>query len=234
MSWWAVGAAVASAVVKGYNEHKTAKKQDKAAAQSILKQAEYQREANQRMTEQLDTLEQSTPDDEFQTRSSQIRDQLRKKQTMALSGISTTGGGDAVTELAGEAGGTAVGYGDFINEALSGIDAPMLQRQGESFDRADVEGHLNRLRRNSAQEDNLLRLKQASIRPNPLLSLISTGLSAYSGARGFGGSTMAGSGTSTPVNPSIAASSSAQMPWNSAFQVPNKRGTGVGMYLGGP
>lgn len=194
MSWVAVGAAVASALVGGYNQAKTAKKQDRFAAEGIRKQAEEQRKANAKMNEQLDTLEKSKPDDEFLSRSSAIRDQLRRKQALGLSGITNTGGGDAVTSMAEAGRGKAIDYGDFINEAVSGIDAPALQRQGESFLFGDTESALNRSRRDSAQTDYLTRLKVQGVRPNPLLSMLSTGLSAYSqgAAGGFGGKTMAG------------------------------------------
>jgi len=195
MSWVAVGVAVASAAVSQYNTAKTAKRQDRNAAAGIAEQSRLQREANARTDQQIDDLAQSGPEDEFRTRSGQIRDQQRRKQGMALAGITNTGGGDAVTQMAEAAGGQAVGYGDDINEWLSGMAAPGLQRQGEAFQRADVESSLNSLRRDSAQQDYLTKLKASGIRRNPWLDMLSTGLSAYSGAKGFGGgSTMAGAG----------------------------------------
>lgn len=193
MSWWAVGAAVASAVVSQYNAAKTQKKRNQATMASLEEQARNQRKAAASVNENLDKLEQSSSQDEYQGRASQIRNQLRQKQAMALAGIQNTGGSEAVTEMAAAARPTAVGYGDDINRWISGIDAPMLQRQGEAWDRQNVENRLNVLRRNSAQEDALLRLKLAGIRENPWLSMLSQGLSAYSGAKGFGGgNTMSG------------------------------------------
>lgn len=206
MSWFAVGAAVASAAVSGYNQYKTAKKQDKYAAQGIAKQGEIQRKANAKTNEQLDVLEGSNADDEYGTRYGQIQDQLRKKAQFALAGIQNTGGGDAVTSMAEAGRGKAVDYGDFINQAVSGIDAPTLQRQGERFMYGDTESALNSLRRDSAQQDYLTRLRIQGVKPNPLLSMLSTGLSAYAGAAG-GGGTMAGSGGSN-----AAVSGSTMMP----------------------
>lgn len=193
MSWFAVGAAVASAVLQQYNANKVAKKQNQATVASLLEQQKLQREANQRINENIDQLAQSDPQDEYEGRSSDIRNQLRRQQSMALAGIQNTGGGEAVTEMANAAKPMAVGYGDDINRWISGIDAPMLQRQGEQFDRADVQSKLDFLRRNSAQEHNLLQLKLAGIRENPWLNMLSQGLSAYAGAKGFGGgNTMSG------------------------------------------
>jgi len=195
MSWWAVGAAVASAVVSQYNANKVQKKRNQATVASIEEQAKNQRQAAQAVNQNLDTLTASTPEDEYRGRESAIRNQLRQKQAMALAGIQNTGGGEAVTSMADAAKPQAIGYGDDINRWISGIDAPMLQRQGEAFDRQNVENRLNVLRRNSAQEDALLRLKLAGIRENPWLSMLSQGLSAYAGAKGFGGgNTMSGGG----------------------------------------
>lgn len=241
MAWPLIVAAIAAAALQKANTTRTARRQDEAAAASIRNQAEFQRQANARNSEQLDKLEASGPEDEFATRSSQIRDQLRRKQSMALAGIQNTGGGDAVTALGDEASGTAIDYGDFINESFSGIDAPVLQRQGEAFDRADTESFLNTLRRNSAQEDYLLRLKQAGIRDNPLMSMASTALSAYAGSGGFGqfgggaqgGQSLANLGGQTPQQfyapPALGPSAPATMftPFNT------RRGTGIGMNLGG-
>lgn len=201
MSWVAVGVAVASAAVQQYNQHQTAKKADKIAAQGIAEQAKLQREANTKLNDQLDVLETSTPEEEYQSRSGQIRDQLRRKQAIGLAGIQNTGGGDAVTTMAEAGRGKAVDYGDFINAAVSGMDAPKLQRQGENFMFADTNSALNIVRRNSAQEDFMTRLRMNGVRQNPWLSMLSAGLSAYAGgaAGGFGGGkTMAGSGTAVP------------------------------------
>jgi hypothetical protein len=195
MSWFAVGAAVASAVISQRNKNQTAKKQDKAAAAGIFEQARLQREANARTNEELAKLENSTPQDEIAGRSGQIRDQLRRKQQLAMAGIQNTGGGGAVTGMAANAKTQARGYGDNINEWLSGMAGPVLQRQGEAFDRADTDSSLNRIKRDSAQQDYLTRLRIQGIRPSPLLDMLSTGLSAYSGAKGFGGGSTTGGGS---------------------------------------
>ena len=195
MSWWAVGTAVASAVVQQYNQAQTAKKQDRIAARNIKDQAELQRQANARLNDQLTTLETSTPDDEYAQRSSDIRKQLRLKQAMGLAGIQNAGGGEAITSAAEEGRGKAIDYGDFINSAVSAMDAPVLQRQGERFMMADTESNLNKIRRNSAQRDALMRLRMAGVRDNPWLTMLAQGLSAYSGAAA--GGAFSGGGTSS-------------------------------------
>lgn len=200
MSWLSVGAAIASAVFSNYNAQQVAKKQNRAATASIMAQEALSRKASQEVNKNIDELEKSTPEDEFQGRAGDIRAQLRAKQAMALAGLPDANWSDAYKSMAGAAAPTAIGYGDDINTWLSGIDAPMLQRQGEAFSRADVESALRGLRRDSAAENTLLNMRLANIRRNPWLDMLSTGLSAYAGTKGFGGNTMAGSaGQGVPV-----------------------------------
>ena len=231
MSWWAVGAAVASAVVSQYNAAQTEKKRGRAVAESIATQRKYQDEANARMSKQLAELETSTPDDEKAALQGDIRKQLRQKQAMALAGLQGGGvGSDDAEAYAQQAMPVATGYGDFINEQVSGMDAPLYQRQGEAFERADVGALNDFMRRNSAQEDNLLRLRMAGIRDNPWLSMLSQGLSAYSGAKGFGGgNTMSGGVSGATTNPMISATSSQTLPgmvpdYSSIYGQPGKYG----------
>jgi hypothetical protein len=241
MAFPLIAAAIAAAAIQKANQARTARRQDQAAADSLRRQAEFQRQANLRTDEQLRNLEESGPEEEFRQRSGDIRTQLRRKQNLALAGLQQSGSGsDAFNSMAEAAGGTAVNYGDDINRWLSGIDAAGLQRQGEAFERADVGSALNSLRRNSAQEENLLRLRQAGIRDNPLLSLLSTGLGAYAMSGGLGGNTMAGSagasglgafGNTSPQD-FFAASAGANMPFN-VFPTPGRRLSGIGMNLGG-
>lgn len=190
---WAITAVVAAAAIQQYNQAQTAKKQDRAALAGLQEQRKFQEQANARMNQQLQELETSSPEDERNTLQSQIRQQLRAKQAQGLAGINATGGGDDVTMYAGQAAPTAVEYGDFIGGNVAAIDSPLYQRQKEGFERADVGSKLDTLRRHSAQEDALTRMKIAGIRDNPWLSLLSSGLSAY-GTSGMSGGTMFGGG----------------------------------------
>lgn len=192
---WAVTAIVASVVIQQYNQSQTAKKQNKAAMAGLAEQRKFQEQANARANQELDKLSKSTPDDEYDTRSSQIREQLRRKNQMAMAGLQATGGGDAVTSMVNAAKPTATAYGDTINKYLSGIDAPLLQRQGEAFSRADMNSFINVMRRNSAQEAALTNAKIASIRDNPWLSMISKGLGAWGSSGLMSGGSTAGSST---------------------------------------
>ena len=235
--WLQLAAAVAAALAQNYNQAQVAKKQNRAAVASIMRQQEEQRRANQAVNENIDQLEKSTPDDEYATRSSQIRNQLRQKQAMALAGIQNYGGGDAVTSMADAAKLASTGYGDQIGNWLSGIDAPILQRQGEAFERGDMGSRLDVLRRNSAQEANLLRMRMAGIRENPWLNMLSAGLSAYAGSGvgggGSSGQAMAHLGGQTPQD-FYAYMPYANMPASIFTPIDtSRRASGIGMSFGG-
>ena len=187
--------ALGSAWVSNLNANRTARKQNEAAMAGLMRQKEFEDQARQRFNKQLQDLEQSTPDEERKTLASQIRQQLRNRQALALSGIQPTGGSDAVTMYAGEAEPVAVDYGDFIGNTMAAVDAPLYQRQGESFDRADVGNLIRTMGRHSSTEDYLTRLKIAGIRPNPWLNMLAAGLGAYgtSGAGMFNPTATSGS-----------------------------------------
>lgn len=236
---WAVVAVVAAAVIQQYNQSQTAKKKDRAALAGLEQQRKFQESANARMNQQLQELEQSTPDDERDTLQSQIRQQMRAKQSQALAGIQPTGGGEDVSMYAEEAAPTAVGYGDFIGGNIAAIDSPLYQRQKEGFTRADVGSHIDTMRRHSAQEDALTRMKIAGIRDNPWLSLLSTGLSAY-GTSGLSGGSMFGSGGGGQAQTGLGGMTPqtfySDMPMNNMWvygQPTGRRASGIGMYLGG-
>lgn len=180
-----IAAAIASALLQGYNQYRTARKQDQAAAASLARQRTLQEQANARMAQQLKELEQSTPEEERRVLEGQIRKQLRARQAQALAGLRSDVGSEDAAEYAGTAGTTAVNYGDFINDVLSRMDAPLNQRREEGYRRADVNSFLNYLRRNSAQEHNLLELQLRGIRPNPLLTMASQALGAYASSGAF-------------------------------------------------
>jgi hypothetical protein len=175
-----IALAVASAGVTAYNQRQTAKKQDRAALEGLKRQRGFEQESMRNIMDQVNRLEGSSPEEELASRSSLIRDHLRRKQANAVGILQATGGGDAVSQAVEDATGGTIDYGDFITNALAGVDAPLMQRQGEDFDRADVSSLVNFMRRNSAAEDALTRMQIAGIRPNLGLQMLAAGLQGAS------------------------------------------------------
>jgi len=223
--------AVVAAGATYANQRQVAKKQDNIAYQDLLKQQREQRKADSQIEATVRKLEGSTSADEKASRVGLTQQQLRLKQQQGLAGITNTGGGDAVTDKAEAAKLDAAGYGGLMNNLFSGIDAANLQRQGEGFDYGDLGDSLGLVRRNSAQDTNIARLRMQGVQPNPWLTMGAAAASAYGGS--YGGSAPKSMAGSSGTNPMIANASSAQMPWNSPdYSIYGRRGSGIGMDLG--
>lgn len=197
----ALALAIGSALVGGYNTSKTAKKQDRIAAQGIRDQAEQQRKANARMNETLKTFEESDAgsiEDELSSRYSQA---MLQKRGQALAGVN--GVGDAGEEWADSGIASTLARSGLFGDLAAGIDAPIDQRQAEGIERTDLGSDLGVYGRNSNAIDYLTRLRSAGVQRNPWLDILSAGMSGFAGAAGSGfggksGATIAGSGGQTP------------------------------------
>ena len=195
-----IALAVAGAGVSAYNTQKTAKKQDRTAAEGIRKQGEIQREANKRLNESLMFFEKSGPDDIREDYSAGFQKQMRLKQALALAGLEQEGAGSRdADKMAQQAGGTALDYGDFLEGVFSRIDAPGEQRRREGEERTDLGSDLSVHGRQSRGEDYLTRLKVQSIMRNPWLDILAAGLSGAGGGMAAGGSMAAGAATTAPM-----------------------------------
>jgi len=179
------------------NTNRTARKRDEANAEGIRRQAEEQRLANAKINETLDFFEKSGPDDIRESLSSRFKRQLALKKQDAFSGFETAGGSsDAFKALVADRKGDISGQADVLQGLFADIDAPSEQRLLEGFERGDLGSDLSVTKRNSRAEDFLTRLRVASIRRNPLLDLLSAGLSGAGQGAAFGGKTPI-----TPITP---------------------------------
>jgi len=214
-----VALAVGSAIVGGVNTARTAKKQDAAQAEGIRRQAQEQREANARLNQTLTKFEDSDSGDIRDSLMNRFANQLRLKQAQALAGVNTAGetsnaarelisrGSNAVTSRAGD-------FGDLFAR----IDAPSDQRALEGIERTRLNSDLSVFGRNSAAEDFLTRLRLANVRRNPLLDILSSGLSGASAGTSLGrGSGFGFSSTPRSVPVLISNTSGATLPGLSNF-----------------
>lgn len=205
--------------VQQINTRRTAKKQDKATAVGIQRQAEEQRKANARLNETLKFFEESESGDIRESLSRRYTDQLRLKQAQGLSGFDT--GGDSSDAFKGRVAkrtGEVVDQADVLQGLFSRIDAPGDQRLQEGFERGDLGSDLSVFNRNSAAEDFLTRLRVAGIQRSPWMDMLAAGMSGAAGGMAGGapfnpaltGATIAGSGSKSPqtfFNPALSRSS---------------------------
>jgi hypothetical protein len=157
---------------QAYNSYDTAKDQDAEAAAGIRSQANYQREADARLNEEIGALERSTPEGASQSALEQYMTQLQRTRAQAQG--SNPGVPGASNEFVNDtaAANKSVGnYGDRLAGIMSRISAPDRQRQAETtgFNRAagDVQG----IGRNANGSAFLSELRSRGIRNNPWVDL---------------------------------------------------------------
>lgn len=161
--------AALSAGAQAYNTKQTADRQEDVALAGLDRQRLKQREADQRLNEELRQLESSSPEDERAQSLEQFMQALRSSASQRggsgdVPGASGRYAEDAVTSRAG-----IQNYGDKLSGILSRIRGGVGQRQNESigFNRAGSD--VDAVRRASQGEDYLTRLKMGATVRDPWL-----------------------------------------------------------------
>lgn len=164
-----------------YNTSQTAKKQDQAAALGVQQQAENQREADQKVNQQLDELATSNADDERQASMDQYLTQLRKTRSQANASVPAVAGASErytqdVADRTAESDATATRVADL----MSRIDAPAYQRLNEGQQFGRLESDINQIKRNAEGDDFLTQLRVKNINRNPWIDALSGAAQGYS------------------------------------------------------
>lgn len=185
MTWASTIAAVVGAATTGVASSQALKRQDKEAAQGILRSQALARQGNTRVNQEIAKVKASNPDAE---RAAATSDYLTALQKAGL-----TSGGPALASPTGAASGR---FAQDVSSArassgadarglagiLAQIDAPELQRTREAQSRASTASDLEELNRQATADQFLTRLRASAIQPNPLLTGIGQGISAFGSA----------------------------------------------------
>lgn len=201
---WAITAMLVSAALNQYNTNRTAKKQDRVAAEGIRKNERTRQEANARLNRTIDMTAKSRPDDERSNANQQYLDVVRQQLSRAQGGLNAQGVSDQYAELAAPAATGVADYGTVLSGLLSRMDAPALQRQGEANSFGDLGMDLSVLSGNVGQDDFLTRLKMNNVRRNPWLDLAAGVAQGYAsgvskGAGGLSGASVANTPSYVPI-----------------------------------
>ena len=199
--------AAAAAGTQYYNTQKTAQRQDDAMAAQLRQQGKRQQDADAKVNELIAKTAASNPDAEKNDILGKYMQQMQVTGGNATNGLAQVGAtSDAYKQSANNA---ALGIGDYgkhVAGLLSRMDAPAMQRNDERLDAARFESDLNRIKRFSAGDDFLAKLKYDQIRRNPYLDLASGLMSGAAGAMGGGwgtGSTQGASAAATGIGGSF-------------------------------
>lgn len=187
-----------------YNQDRALRKQDRAAAEGLRRQAEMQRQASGRAMQHIGEFAQSSPAAEQRQSADAYMNAIRAARP-STEGSLQAGPGAAPARFAED---VSAGRDLLATEGagrasrMATIDAPMLQRlrEGQQFNTAATD--IGELERRSQAEDFLTRLRVSGIRPNPWVG------AASSIARGVGGAMAlmpAGAAAGTPVTAAAAA-----------------------------
>jgi hypothetical protein len=170
-----------------YNQRRTEKKQDQQLASSIRNQSAKQREADARVSKEVEDLEKSTSRDE---RNKALDDYMR---TIALGKKKAESGLDpdiGSATFQADAQGAREGMAEYAGRTadfMAREDAPRMQRQGEAFGFGKLATDIGMIGRESRGDAFIDEMRMRMIRMNPW---IQAGGSLLQGA----GSTMLGGG----------------------------------------
>lgn len=155
-----------SAGASAYNTRQVAKDQDQAAAAGIRMQAERQREADERVSQEVSAMEQSSPEASRKQATDAFLGQLRRTRGQAVAG-GPAGASERYTQDLQSASGDVESYGAETADTLGRINAPGLQRQAEGQGFARLSSDLGTIGRNAGGDAFLNQLRLGSIRRNP-------------------------------------------------------------------
>lgn len=173
-----------SAGAGAYNADRTAKRQSEQATRGILQQQSRQREATNRVNQQIGEIGQSSPEDERAKATDDYLAQLRNNRAQTQ-GPSTLGGSDRFQRDAASAAADIQNYGQNQADILARITAPSEQRRGEGYSIGRAGTDIGMIGNFASGDDFLNRLRMSQIRRNPWIDAASQVGMSY--ARGRAG-----------------------------------------------
>lgn len=194
---------IISAVSSGaqfLNQRAAQRKQDRILARGVERQQALDREAQARLNQQLGELERSGPEAERRQAQERFMQQLQRTRGAAASGLPTVPGASNryTADVEAAESGSAAEAADLAG-IMSRIDAPTLQRLGETAATGRTGAALREIGDRSRGDQFVTELRARSVQPNPWVSLASKAGQAYSmwlagqpGAAGTGAEAVAG------------------------------------------
>lgn len=186
-NWGDVAAQALLSAIPAIEQSRTISRQRDAAMQGMLAQEQHQRRADQRVMQELQARAASNPEQQRAEANEGYAQAIARARANA-GAPGTPGASRRYNEDAAAVEGENAGFARHIAGLLSSIDAPARQREleAQSQQRAGVD--LDRIRRDSAADDWLMRFRQQNRTANPWAPLISAlgsaALQGRSGGRG--------------------------------------------------
>lgn len=199
----ALALAAAAAGAQYYNTQSTARKQDNSLAMQIRNQGDKQRQADERVGEEVEKMQGSTAEASRREALDGYIAALRKGKGTLESGLTGGFGSDAFRSDSAQAANDVNYYGQRTAGLMSRIDAPAMQRQGEAFGYGRLATDLGLIGREARGQNFLDELRLRAIRRNPNIDLFSSLASAASGAVAGGAGAAGANAGGQAMNQSI-------------------------------
>jgi hypothetical protein len=184
--WIPAALAAAGTGVDMYNTKRTTDRRDDIALAGLKKQGVHQRNADARITQELDAMEASSPEDERKASLDQYLTQLRSARATAQGPQGGPGGGrfkeDSRTAKAG-----IDNFGQRVAGTVSRIGAAGKQRQGERVSAGRMAADVGGIGRNASGDAAVNRMKIDSVQLDPWLQGLGAVLKAAGMAYGVSG-----------------------------------------------
>jgi TolA-binding protein len=187
--------------VSMYNTNKTLHRQDQQAAQGIRQQSKRQQEANAKVNELIQKTKGSNAEGDKTAALQQYMQQLGVSRGGAEAGLGdVSGASGAFANATNDARSGVADYGSQVAGLMSRIDAPMRQRDRENDWRNNFSSDIERIKRFSAGDDFLNKLKLNKIQRNPWLDVASSVIGAAGSglASGYSGGSAGAMVTGAP------------------------------------
>lgn len=167
-------------------------RQEREAAQGILRQSALNREADTRVAQTTQQIAASNPDAERNAKRATYTDALRKSLGLRSGAVPVNGAvSDRYAQEASDTQDQTEADAAQLADTTAAIEAPIYQRQNEGVAVNNAGVDLSMLKGRSAGQDYLTRLRMAMQRPNGGLmaggQLLSGAGGAFAGGGGFGG-----------------------------------------------
>lgn len=198
----------ASAGTQAYSTHRSNKERDAISADNIRKQMAHQRRIDDRVKQNLNQLETSSPEAERAQSLNNYLSQLRAARA-AASGTPGAPGSSSRYQRDTETSDASIqNYGRRVADSLSRINSAGLQRQNERIGTGRMAADVGGISRQASGDDAIARMRIAAVQDNPWLTGLSLALRAAAAATSMGAGGAAGAGSTGGTGAGMGASTS--------------------------
>jgi hypothetical protein len=171
--WIPLAVSAISAGAAAKNQHDTLQRQDNEAAAGIAAQAGRQRQADARVSQEVQALEASSPEAERARATNDFLGQLRQARGAQYNANGVGASSDEFAKDTAAGAGKVVDFGKASADRMARISAPGRQRVNEQVSFGRAAGDVNQIARGAQGDAFLTQLRMRGIQANPWIGAAS-------------------------------------------------------------